>query len=112
MVASGVLSFGGVSPLLYGAVRMYGGTDLLLGYSFMPYDSAIYEVPNLIGDNLTFAILGYFGFEFFTAPRLSMFIDAGGGYKSMFGDKSNPYVIASAWLGSGFAFRMGLRFYP
>ena len=55
LVASGVLSFGGVSPLIYDALRMYGGMDLLLGYSFMPYDSADYGVPNLIGENLTFA---------------------------------------------------------
>jgi hypothetical protein len=112
MVAAGVLSCGGMSPMLYDAVRVYGGTDLMLGYSFMPYDSAIYGVPNLIGDNLTFAVLGYFGLEFFTAPRLSVFVDAGGGFKSMFADDGNLYVIASAWLGSGFAFRMGVRFYP
>lgn len=112
VLAAGVLSFGGSSPLVDGALRLYGGMDLLLGYSFAPYDSAIYETGKLIGDNLSFAILGYFGLELFTAPRLSMFIDAGGGFKSMFGNEGNPYVVASSWLGSGFGFRMGLRFYP
>jgi hypothetical protein len=112
VLAAGVLSFGGSSPLLYGVVRMYGGTDLLLGYTFTPYDSAIYGIGNLVGDNLTFAILGYFGLEFFTSPRLAVFLDAGGGFKSLFGDENNPYAVASSWLGSGFGFRLGVRFYP
>jgi hypothetical protein len=112
VMAAGVLSFGGSSPLVYNVLRMHGGMDLLLGYSFTPYDNAIYGTGNLIGDNLSFAILGYFGIELFTAPRLSMFLDAGGGYKSMFADGSNPYVVASGWLGSGVGLRMGLRFYP
>jgi hypothetical protein len=111
VVASGVLAFGGASPLLYDAVRMYGGIDLHLGYTFTPYDSAIYGTGNLLGDNLTFAFVGYFGFELFTTPRLAMFIDAGGGFKSLFGDEDNAYVVASSWLGSGFGFRMGLRLY-
>ena len=111
VVAAGIISFGGCSPVIYDCLRMYGGTDLLLGYSFTPYDSAIYETGNLIGDNLTFAILGYFGFELFTAPKIAVFLDAGGGYKSIFGDKENLYVIASSWLGSGFGFKMGMRFF-
>jgi hypothetical protein len=112
VVATGVLSFGGSSPLLFGALRMYGGFGLHLGYTFTPYDSAIYGVGNLVGDNLTFAIVGYFGLELFTSRRLAVFMDAGGGYKSLFGDDGNPYAVASSWLGSGFGFRMGLRFYP
>jgi len=44
--------------------------------------------------------------------RLAVFLDAGGGFKSLFGDEGNAYVVASSWLGSGFGSRMGLRFYP
>jgi hypothetical protein len=111
-VIGGVVSFGGVSPMIHGAVRMYGQSDLLLGYSFMPWDSAIYGVGNLVGDNLTFAIWGCFGLELFTAKSLSVFLDAGGGFKTVFGDRQNLYVVASSWLGSGFGIKMGMRFYP
>ena len=111
VVAAGVFSFGGYSPMIYGCVRMYGGSDLLLGYSFTPYDSLIYGTGNLIGQNLTFAVLGHFGLEFLTSERSSVFLDVGGGYKSLFGDDTNLYVIASGWLGCGFGFKMGVRLY-
>ena len=111
VVAAGIISFGGCSPLIYDCIRMYGGMDLLSGYSFTPYDSVIYEVDNLIGDNLTFAIIGYFGLELFTAPTIAFYLDGGGGFKSLFGDKENTYVIASSWLGSGFGIKMGMRFF-
>ena len=110
-VVGGVVSFGGCSPMLFGVLRMYGQTDILLGYSFTPWDSAIYGVGNLIGDNVTFAFWGCFGFELFTGRTVSVFLDAGGGFKSLFGDESNPYVIAGSWLGSGFGIKMGMRFY-
>ena len=110
-VIGGVLSFGGVSPMVYGVLRMYGQSDIFMGYSFMPWDSAIYGVGNLIGDNLTYAIWGCFGLELFTAHSLSVFLDAGGGFKSLYADKKNQYVIASSWLGSGCGIKMGMRFY-
>lgn len=93
-VVGGVLSFGGRSPLVGGVLRARGATDILLGYSFTRWDSAIYGIGNLIGDNLTFALIGSFGVELFAAPRVSVCLDAGGGWKSLFGDKANPYVIA------------------
>ena len=110
-VVGGAFSFGGYSPLFYKCVRVYGGADIFLGYSFTPYDSAIRGTGNLIGDNLTFALLGFFGLEFFTSDRISLILDAGGGYKSLIGDKSNQYAIASGWLGSGFGIKMGMRYY-
>jgi hypothetical protein len=110
-VAAGVMSFGGASPLLYGILRAHGAADLLLGYSFTPWDSAIYGVPNLIGPNITLGLMGTFGLELFTAPSMSVCLDAGGGLKSIVGDKTNPYVVAGSWLGSGFGIRMGMRFY-
>jgi hypothetical protein len=110
-VVGGVISFGGCSPMLFGVLRMYGESDILLGYSFTPWDSAIYGTGNLIGDNFTFAILGCFGFELFTAGSMAVFLDAGGGFKSLLGDKGNPYAVASSWLGSGFGIKMGMRFY-
>ena len=110
-VIGGVLSFGGVSPMVYGVLRMYGQSDIFAGYSFMPWDSAIYGVGNLIGDNLTYAIWGCFGLELFTSQSLSVFLAAGGGFKSLFGDRENQYVVASSWLGSGFGIKMGMRFY-
>lgn len=111
LAAAGVLSCGGYSSPIYGCVRMYGGTDFLIGYSFTPYDSLIYGTGNLIGANLTFAVLGYFGLEFFTSEKTALILDAGGGYKSLFGDETNQYVIASSWLGCGFGIKMGMRFY-
>ena len=90
---------------------MYGAMDLLLGYSFTPYDSLIYGTGNLIGKNLTFALWGYYGIEIFNAEKISYYLDTGGGFKSLKGDKSNLYVIASSWLGSGFGMKIGMRFY-
>ena len=111
VVVGGVLSMGGESPFVDSAVRMHGGMDLFLGHSFTPYDGWFYETANLIGPNLTFAILGFFGFEYFTSDASAFFIDAGGGYKSLFADDENMYAIASSWLGSGFGIRMGTNIY-
>jgi hypothetical protein len=110
-VIGGAVSFGGYSPLFYDCVRMYGGVDLFIGHSFTPYDSWFRQTGNLIGDNLTYAALGFFGLEFFTSPHMSIILDAGGGFKSLFGDKKNQYAIASGWLGSGFGIKMGVRYY-
>jgi hypothetical protein len=110
----GALSVGGVSPMIAGLLRAYGGMDLLLGWSFTPWDSLIYGTGNLIGDNLTYAILGYFGLELFTAEKLSVFLDVGGGLKNLLVDaarKTDPYVVAASWLGSGFGIKMGMRFF-
>jgi hypothetical protein len=109
-VLGGALAFGGASPLIREFVRAYGTFDVLLGVSFTPYDSAIYQAPNLIGDNLTFVLSGHFGLEFYTAPSLSVYVEAGGGFKSLFGDRDNLHAIASAWLGSGVSLKMGVRF--
>jgi hypothetical protein len=111
VVAGGVISVGGASPMIQEVYRMYGGMDLLLGYTFTPYDSAIYKVGNLVGKNLTFALWGYYGLELFTADKIAYFVDSGGGYKSLFCDKSNMYAVASSWLGSGFGIKTGMRFY-
>jgi hypothetical protein len=110
-VIGGAVSFGGYSPLLYNCVRMYGGMELFLGYSFTPYDSYLLQTGNLIGDNLTYALLGFFGLELFTSEHIALILDAGGGLKNIFGDKSNQYTIASSWLGSGFGIKMGVRYY-
>lgn len=111
VVAGGVLSCGGSSPLFEDTYRMYGGMDLLLGYSFTPYDSLIYRTGNLIGRNLTFALWGCYGLELFTADKVAYFLDSGGGYKGLRGDKENLYALASSWLGSGFGIKTGMRFY-
>jgi hypothetical protein len=114
VVVGGVVSIGGVSPFVDDSVRMYGGTDLFLGYSFTPYDSYFYGTGNLIPSNLTFAVVGYFGFEYFTGERSSFFINAGGGFKSIIVDadqKQNLYAVASSWLGSGFGISMGSNIY-
>jgi hypothetical protein len=111
VVAGGVISVGGASPMIQDVYRMYGGMDLLLGYTFTPYDSAIYKIGNLVGKNLTFALWGYYGLELFTADKIAYFVDSGGGYKSLFCDKDNMYAVASSWLGSGFGIKTGMRFY-
>lgn len=111
VVVGGVLSCGGASPLFEDAYRMYGGMDVLVGYSFTPYDSLIYRTGNLIGRNLTFALWGYYGIELFTAEKVSYCLDSGGGFKSLRGDRDNLYAIASSWLGSGFGLKTGMRFY-
>lgn len=111
ITAAGVVSVGGGSPLLHEFIKAYGGMELMAGYTFTPYDDLAYDCGNLLGENFTFAVLGHFGIEFFTAPTISVYIEAGGGYKSILGDKSNPYVIAASWIGSGFGLKMGMRFY-
>lgn len=112
VVIGGAFTIGGSSPLLHGFLKAHGGMDILLGYSFTPYDNMVYGTGNLIGDNLTFAYYGFFGFEIYTSPRTAIFLDAGGGFKSLVGDEENVYVIASSWLGSGVGLRMGITFYP
>ena len=111
VLAAGVLSFRGNSPMIFDALMMYGGADLLAGYTFTPYDALIYGTGNLLGDNLTFGIIGYFGFELMTGSNISFFTDVGGGFKTISGDETNQYVIGASWLGSGFSHRAGLRFY-
>ena len=106
-----VFSIGGASPMSRGFMKAYGGMDLFLGTSSTPYDDMVYGTGNLMGDNVTFIISGYFGLELFTNDRTSIFIDAGGGFKGVSGDKNNMYVSASSWIGSGFNFKMGFRFY-
>ena len=39
VVAGGIVTVGGASPLIEDVYRMYGGMDFLLGYTFTPYDS-------------------------------------------------------------------------
>ncbi len=111
VVVGGVFTIGGTSPLLHGLFRARGGTDFLLGYSFTPYDNLVYQTGNLIGDNITFGVTGFFGLELFTGERTSIYFDAGGGFKIHTGDEENPYTIASSWLGSGFMLRVGMTFY-
>lgn len=112
VVVGGALTIGGASPLVHGFLKAHGGMDILLGYSFTPYDDLVYGTGNLIGDNLTFAYYGFFGFEMYTSSRMAIFLDAGGGFKSLFGDEENIYAVASSWLGSGVGLRMGIIFYP
>ncbi len=111
VLAAGILSFRGNSPMIYDVLVMYGGTDLLAGYTFTPYDELIYGTGNLLGENFTFGIIGYFGLELLTGPKISFFTDVGGGFKTISGDKTNQYIIGASWLGSGFSYRTGLRFY-
>jgi hypothetical protein len=112
VVVGGVVSMGTVGPLVNDELRIYGGTDMLLGYSFTPYDSLAYGVGNLIPPNLTFGVWGHFGFEYFLSQTSSVYIQSGGGFKSLLvEDKTNAYAVASSWLGSGFGIQMGSAFY-
>jgi len=112
VVVGAVVSVGTVGPLMNDEFRVYGGSDILLGYSFTPYDSLAYDVGNLIPSNLTFGVWGYFGFDYFTSGMSSIYVQSGGGFKSLLvEDKKNAYAVASSWLGSGFGIQMGSRFH-
>jgi len=111
VVVGAVVSVGTIGPLMNDEFRVYGGSDILLGYSFTPYDSLAYEVGNLIPRNLTFGVWGHFGFDYFTSDTSSIYIQSGGGFKSLLvEEKTNAYAVASSWLGSGFGIEMGSRF--
>ena len=111
VVVGAVVSVGTVGPLMNDEFRVYGGSDILLGYSFTPYDSLAYGVGNLIPPNLTFGVWGHFGFDYFTSDTSSIYLQSGGGFKSLLvEDKRNAYAVASSWLGSGFGIQMGSRF--
>jgi hypothetical protein len=111
VVVGAVVSVGTVGPLTNDEFRVYGGTDILFGYSFTPYDSLAYGVGNLIPPNLTFGVWGHFGFDYFTSDTSSIYVQSGGGFKSLLvEDKANAYAVASSWLGSGFGIQMGSRF--
>ena len=112
VVVGGVISVGTVGPMVNDELRVYGGTDILLGYSFTPYDSLAYGVGNLIPPNLTFGVWGHFGFEYFISDMSSVYVQSGGGFKSMLVEnKIDAYAVASSWLGSGFGVQMGSNFY-
>lgn len=112
VVVGAVVSVGTVGLLVRDELRVYGGSDILLGYSFTPYDSLAYGVGNLIPPNLTFGVWGHFGFDYFTSETSSVYVQSGGGFKSLVvEDKTNAYAVASSWLGSGFGIQMGARFY-
>ena len=112
VVVGAVVSVGTVGPLVNDELRVYGGSDILLGYSLTPYDSLAYGVGNLIPPNLTFGVWGHFGFDYFTSETSSIYVQSGGGFKSLFvEDKTDAYAVASSWLGSGFGFQMGSRFH-
>lgn len=108
---AGVLSMGGTGNITSYAFRNYGAFEILAGYSFTPYDSIIYGVGNLIGNNITLGIFGIYGIEYFTTPTSSIFIESGGGFKTIKAVDKNQYVIAGSWLGSGVTFRMGTKIY-
>ena len=111
VVVGAVVSVGTIAPLVNDVFRVYGGSDILLGYSFTPYDSLAYGVGNLIPPNLTFGVWGHFGFDYFTSDTTSIYIQSGGGYKGLLvEDKTNAYAVASSWLGCGFGIQMGSRF--
>ena len=74
VIAGVVVGVGSVGPVVNESFRVYGGTDVLLGYSFTPYDSLFYGVGNLIPPNVTFGIWGLFGFEMFTSDRSSIYV--------------------------------------
>ena len=112
VVVGGCLTVGGGSRLIEDIFKVYGGTDIFLGFSMTPYDSFFYGVGNLFPQNLTFGVWGHFGLEFFTSETSSIFIQSGGGYKSLITEeKENPYAVAGSWLGSGFCFEMGTNIY-
>ena len=111
VIVGAVVSVGTVAPLMNDEFRVYGGSDILVGYSFTPYDSLAYDVGNLIPPNLTFGVWGHFGFDYFTSDTSSIYVQSGGGFKSLLvEDKKNAYAVASSWLGSGFGIQMGSRF--
>jgi len=110
-VVGGAVAMGGQSPLFHDLLRAYGAFELLLGYSFTPWDNLVYHTGNLIGPNLTYVASGVCGMELFTSRKVAFFIETGGGFKSLKGDRTNRNAMASAWLGSGVTARMGVRAY-
>jgi hypothetical protein len=112
VVVGAVVSVGTVGPFVNEELRVYGGSDFLLGYSFTPYDSLAYGVGNLIPPNLTIGVWGHFGFDYFLSEKSSIYVQSGGGFKSLLvEDKTDAYAVASSWLGSGFGIQMGSRFH-
>ena len=57
-VIGGAVSVGGSSPMLRGFLKPYGAFEVLLGYSFTPWDNLVNHTGNLIGKNLTYALSG------------------------------------------------------
>ena len=110
-VVGGAVSLGGGSPVIDERFRAYGNFEVLLGHSFTPWDDAVMGVGNLFGPNLTWIASGQFGLEVFTSSRSAVYLEAGGGFKSIRGDKENRYLKTTAWLGSGVTLRMGVNLY-
>jgi len=111
VVVAGIVSFGGTNLMVGNSFRAFGTCEILFGYSFTPYDDMVYNCGNLIGSNTTVGLFGTFGLEFFVSDKFSTYIESGGGFKTVMGDKDNPYVVASRWQGSGATLRMGTKIY-
>lgn len=111
-ILAGIITMGGSSMQWKDNFKVYGYSEILIGHSSTPYDSYFYNVSNLIGKNVTYGIFGVFGIEFLASKRTSLFIESGGGYKSMVvPDKKNQYAVACGWIGSGVTLRMGTTIY-
>jgi hypothetical protein len=110
-VIGGAVSFGGCSPVIAERLRAYGSFEVLLGHSFTPWDNAVTGAGNLFGPNLTWVASGQMGLEVFTGSRTAVYLESGGGFKSIRGDEDNRHVSATAWLGSGVTLRVGVNFY-
>ncbi len=111
VVMAGVITLGGTNQFAGDAFRVFGNCELLVGYTFTPYDNMVYKCGNLVGDNITLGFFGTFGLEYFSSKISSVYIESGGGLKTIKGDKDSQYVIAAAWQGSGATIRMGTRIY-
>jgi len=108
---AGIVSIGGTSKYFLRRIRTYGSVEILIGHTFTPYDDAFNNSGNLIGDNTTIGLFSIYGLEFFSSDNTSLYIESGGGFKAIKGDKSNQYLLAASWLGSGVTFRMGAKIY-
>jgi len=110
-VIGGAVSIGGRSPCIRDLLRAYGSFELLLGYSFTPWDDFVTHRGNLFGKNLTYVASGVCGLEVFASRRVAYFMEVGGGFKAIRGEESNRYVKTYSWLGSGVTGRMGVSLY-
>ena len=103
MMISGYITLKFSSPLLFNFIRVYGVGEFAPGFKF----SAQVD----LGKNIALGLTSLGGVEFYTMEWASFFIEAGGGNIFTIITDNNKYLQDEGWTGSGFALKVGGRFY-
>jgi regulator of replication initiation timing len=109
-------SIGATTPLYFNFMRFYGIGEVFTGYKIR--DSRV-DSENIV--TAAFGVFGFAGLEIYFSPIVCFYIETGGGWLGFYDfairdNKDSNYNVDRGELyneigGSGFGFRIGMRFY-